>query len=75
MRVVKSGSKRKGKLAVITDPDWTGRVKVIFDGDGGGGEREVKSYLAGEITLEQPQSACVVHRVRVWCVVCTSVCV
>ena len=39
-------SSQQGNTAVVTDPDWTGRVKVSMDGDGA-----VKSYLLSEISF------------------------
>jgi hypothetical protein len=39
-------STKNGETAPVTDPDWTGRVKVSMDGTG-----ETKSYKASELAL------------------------
>jgi hypothetical protein len=39
-------STKNGETATVTDPDWTGRVKVSMDGTG-----ETKGYKASELAL------------------------
>jgi hypothetical protein len=51
VRVVKQGA-IIGKTGVVTDPDWTGRVKIQMD-NGQGCDGEIKSYMQeSELVLE-----------------------
>jgi hypothetical protein len=47
VKIVKPGSNKAGKKGLVTDPDWTGRVKIELV-EGG----EVRSYLRSELLVE-----------------------
>jgi hypothetical protein len=49
VRVTKSNSSTKGETAEVTDPSWSGRVKVTIDT--GQSMGKTKSYLASELVL------------------------
>jgi hypothetical protein len=50
VEITKAGS-HIGKTAVVTEPNWEGRVKVRMDGKGA---PIIKSYLANEVRLSSP---------------------
>jgi hypothetical protein len=46
VKVVKEGSSKYGTLCIVTDPNWSGRVKVIVESNG-----TEKSYKATELVV------------------------
>ena len=50
VKVAKAG-KQAGNLAIVLDPDWTGRVKVTMET--GNHVGQIKSYLPEELELSE----------------------